>query len=462
MNFKRRPIQTAILVIALVLVTAQPGVAQRTELKPGFNVFSPEQDVEMGREVAMEAERELPIIDDVQLEGYLNRLGRSLASVAPGEDYPYQFKLVNDSSINAFALPGGFIFIHRGIIEAADREAELAGVMAHEIAHVAMRHGTNQASKAYIAQAPLAILGGIFGGGSGVGSILTQLGIGFGASSLFLKFSRDAERQADLMGAQILYDAGIDPTGMSEFFEKLGEEGGGGVEFFSSHPNPENRIDNVQDEIAKLGNPPARYRDNFSDFGRVKDRLADVPEAMPAERRPTATEDDRRTERRPEPPSGRYRRYESPALRLAYPNNWRVFEGRESVTFAPEGGLAGPDGSMVAYGMLVAVFEPRPDRRGRITLEDATDQLIDNLRRSNALRVERGYRRGQLAGRSALSTMLLGESPFGGPERDWLLTVLVPDGRLFYFVGVAPERDFDRYERTFQTMLRELRILPRR
>ena len=460
MSFVARTVRKTIAVIVMVVAAVGPIQAQRTELKPGFNVFSPQQDIEMGREVADEAERELAIIDDADLEGYLNRLGQSLADVAPGEDYPYQFKLVNDSSINAFALPGGFIFIHRGIIEAADREAELAGVMAHEISHVALRHGTNQASKAYIAQAPLAILGGIFGGGSGVGSILTQLGIGFGASSIFLKFSRDAEKQADLMGAQILYDAGMDPTGMSEFFEKLGEEGSGGVEFLKSHPNPENRIDNVQEEIAKLGDRPARYRENFSDFARVKNRLEDVAEARPGDRRPTERED-RPPARGPEPPSGRFRLYESPTLRLAYPDNWRVFEGRETLTFAPDGGLAGPDGSLVAYGMLISVFEPRRDRRGRITLEDATDQLIDSLRRSNQLRIEQGYRRGRLAGRNALSTMLLGQSPTGGAERDWLLTVLVPDGRLFYFVAVAPDSEFDRYERTFDTMLRELRILPR-
>src|SRR5690606_33832490 len=156
--------------------------------------------------------------------------------------------------------------------EAADREAELAGVMAHEIAHVALRHGTNQASKAYVAQAPLALLGGIFGGGGGVGSVLAELGIGFAADSLFLKYSRDAERQADMLGAQILYAAGYAPTGMPEFFEKLEAEGGGrGTEFFSSHPSPGNRAADVAEEIARLGAPRESYRDNFSEFRRVRE-----------------------------------------------------------------------------------------------------------------------------------------------------------------------------------------------
>ena len=293
MNLERQTIQgnsthsagRISLVLLLILVLAVPAAAQRTELKPGWNLFSPQDDVEMGRQVAREAEEQLAIIDDRELERYLERLGQQLAAQAPWEKYPYQFKLVNDKTINAFALPGGFIYINRGIIEAASREAELAGVVAHEIDHVALRHGTNQASKAYLAQAPLAILGSIFGGGGGVGSILTQLGIGFTANSVFLKFSRDAERQADLLGAQILFDAGYDPTGMTEFFEKLEAEHGNGTEFFSSHPNPGNRLENVGDEIQRLGDPPGRYRDNFSDFRRVKARLADVPEAEPRGRR---------------------------------------------------------------------------------------------------------------------------------------------------------------------------------
>ena len=226
MTHKRQSVSRTAAFLAFFLLSAHPGLAQRTELEPGFNIFSPEDDIEMGREVAREAELELEIIDDTLLAEYVNRLGQQLSMVAPFERYPYQFKLVNDTTINAFALPGGFIYIHRGIIEMADREAELAGVIAHEIGHVALRHGTNQASKAYIAQAPLAILGGIFGGGSGVGSILTELGIGFGANSIFLKFSRDAEKQADLLGAQILHDAGYDPRGMTEFFEEDGDRGG--------------------------------------------------------------------------------------------------------------------------------------------------------------------------------------------------------------------------------------------
>jgi predicted Zn-dependent protease len=207
---------------------------------------------------------------------YIDALGKALARHAPGEKYPYQFKLVNDKGINAFALPGGYIYINRGILETADNEAQVAGVVAHEIAHVALRHGTNQVSKAYIAQAPLAVLGGVLG--NGVGGVLAQLGIGFATNSILLKYSRDAEKQADLLGTQMLYDAGYAPAAMVEFFEKIQKESKGrAVEFFSSHPNPENRIGNVQTEIVKLGGTPSRGRTDSPDFRSVKNRLLGMP-----------------------------------------------------------------------------------------------------------------------------------------------------------------------------------------
>ena len=137
---------TATLVLALLSILVPAVLAERTQLKPGWNIFSAQQDVEIGREVSKDAERQLPMLNDRRVDSYLNKLGQRLAAKAPGERYPYQFKAVNDSSINAFALPGGFLYVNRGVIEAADNEAQLAGVMGHEIGHVALRHGTNQAS----------------------------------------------------------------------------------------------------------------------------------------------------------------------------------------------------------------------------------------------------------------------------------------------------------------------------
>jgi len=125
----------------------------QTKVQPGFNVFSVDQDVEIGRQSAGEVERQLPILRDASAQQYVSRIGQRLAAAAPGAKYPYQFKVVNVSDVNAFALPGGFMYINRGLIETAQNEGQLAGVMAHEMSHVALRHGSNQASKAYLAQA---------------------------------------------------------------------------------------------------------------------------------------------------------------------------------------------------------------------------------------------------------------------------------------------------------------------
>jgi hypothetical protein len=444
-----------------ILIAAGPASAQRTELEPGFNIYSPEDDVEIGRRVSAEAEQELALITEAALADYVNRLGLQLAAVAPGERYPYQFRLIHDQAINAFALPGGFIYVNTGIIDAADREAELAGVLAHEIGHVALRHGTNQASRNSFLQLGFGILGGIFGGGGGVGAIVAQAGAGIGAAAFFNRFSRDAERQADLLGAQILYDAGYDPTGMPEFFEKLEAQGGSrGPEFLSSHPNPGNRAESVAGEIAKLGPRPSQYRDNFSDFRRVKARIVELGEpgsgALTRNGPAPAPYD-----QRPDRPSTRYEFYRGASVELVRPNNWAVHEGQSgegSVTLAPERGIQ-TDGSL-AYGLLIATFPALPDSRNRLTLEDASGQLLDELRRSNpGLRVERGFEEMRIGGRTGRTATLNSESTYGGRERDILVTAFGPDGRtLHYFVAVARESDFGLYERAFGTIFDSIRF----
>jgi len=269
---KRSAYITAFALIAVLVLTAHAD--RRTQLKPGWNLFSPEQDVEMGIEVAKQAESQLPILNDPPATAYLNRVGKRLVAHTPNNkpNYVWRFKIVNDRKINAFALPGGFVYINRGVFESADNEAELAGVIAHETAHVVLRHGTSQASKAYIAQAPLSIVGGVLG--NSVGSVLAQLGIRFATDSILLKYSRDAEKQADIVGVQVLHDSGYHPIAMVQFFEKIqAESKGRASEFFSDHPNPENRMNYVQAEIEKLGGPPANARTDSPDFHAIKNRL---------------------------------------------------------------------------------------------------------------------------------------------------------------------------------------------
>src|SRR5215470_5808674 len=199
-----------------------PGSHSQPRFKPGFNLFSPQQDVEIGRQSAQQILTETPMLDDPEIDGYIEQLGAKLASKAAGERFPYQFRVVATREINAFALPGGFLFVNAGAIAAAHNEGELAGVIAHEIAHVSLRHGTNQASKARLARAGLGILGGIAGAGSDsdLGQAIGAIG-GLGANMLFLKYGRAAEKEADLEGARIMVEAGYDPRDMANFFKAL-------------------------------------------------------------------------------------------------------------------------------------------------------------------------------------------------------------------------------------------------
>jgi predicted Zn-dependent protease len=291
------------------------------------------------------------------VDGYLNSLGRRLAEKAPGEKYPYQFKGVNDMSINAFALPGGFLYVNRGTIEAAENEAQLAGVMGHEIGHVALRHGTNQATKAYAWQLPLAAVGGVVGSNSLAG-VLAQLGAGFAVNSVLLKYSRDAERQADLVGTQILYDNRYDPRAMAQFFEKIEAEGKGGrpPQFLSSHPNPENRMQSVLKETEKLGGLPANYKSDSAEFQEIKRYIRSLPPAPKggSQRQPSRQEQGRL--QKPPRPSDRLQTYSGELLQLSHPDNWRVYGQGHSQTLAPEGGIVGDQA--LGYGVIISVLSP--------------------------------------------------------------------------------------------------------
>jgi hypothetical protein len=453
--------RTAVAVLAaLVLILPPAALAERTKVKPGWNLFSPQQDVEMGREVARDAERKLPMLNDRRVDDYLNNLGRRLAARAPGERYPYQFKAVNDASINAFALPGGFLYVHRGVIEAADNEAQLAGVMAHEIGHVALRHGTSQATKSYAAQVPLAILGGVLGSNS-VGAVMAQLGAEFVTSSVLLKYSRDAERQADLIGTQILYDNNYDPRAMAQFFEKIEAEGKGGraPQFLSSHPNPENRIGKVTQEVQNLGGLQSNYKSDSAEFQAIKRYVRSLPSA-PRSLSQRSSGGSSGGSGRPGVPSERYQVLENNSFSMRHPDNWQAYGQGNSITIAPQGGIVdnGRGAGALGHGVIVSAAEPHNDRAAQITLEEATDQLVQDLRQSNPnMRVARRHERIRIGSERALSTMLTNESPLGGREYDWLVTVLRPEG-LIYFVFVAPERDFDVYEDAFRAMLDSVRF----
>jgi predicted Zn-dependent protease len=270
---------TAILVI--IFVAALMGAQGPTECHAGFNLFSKDQDVQLGKESADQVRKQMTVIKDPVLSAYVTRVGQRLVSSREAQEsgFPFTFEVVADPSINAFALPGGPMFINTGLLRAVDNEAQLAGVMGHEMSHVILRHGTNQASKAQLIQLP-ALLGSQMAGTSLVGK-LAQAGIGFGAGGVLRKFSRSAESQADLMGSHLMAEAGYDPVQLAHFFEKLNTESGQHpVQFFSDHPNPENRERAIEQEAQRL--PAQNYTYQTGDFQPMKQAIARVHEKPPA------------------------------------------------------------------------------------------------------------------------------------------------------------------------------------
>ena len=449
-----------ILLYALCVFGCTPICAQRTQLKPGWNMFSPQQDMQVGRQAATDAARRLPMCNSARADAYLTQLGNRLVAHlnTSGVEYPWEFHCVNDRSINAFALPGGYVFVNRGAIETADNEAELAAVMAHELSHVALRHGTNQATKAQAAQAGVGIFGALFGGSTG-GALLTQLG-SFTAGGVLLKYSRGAETQADVMGTQVLYDAGYDPRAMAQFFEKLNQEtkGKNPPEFLSDHPNPENRVERVDEEIEKLGGAPPNARRDTPEFEAVKREVIKLPVVKNGVPRAASTGGGKPTGP-PPPPSTNSTSYQNASLSLQYPDNWKQFGGDENgATFGPEGGVVN-DGSghgALAYGLTLGTAKGQGS--DATTLESSTQQLISELQKTNPnMKITRQPKNVKLNEQPATSTYLVNDSPGGGKETDWIITVARPQG-MVYFVCTAPQSEFENYHQACGAALDTVRF----
>jgi beta-barrel assembly-enhancing protease len=261
----------------LLCLTTSIASARRAgdPLRPGFNMFSKDQDVQLGQENAQEVLKQYEVVQNQSLQDYVRRLGDRLAGTVEARQsgFKFTFTLLNVQQINAFALPGGPMFIYTGIFKPADNEGQLAGVMAHEMSHVILRHGTHEASKANLIKLPLA-LAGAASGGSLLGQV-AQMGLGLTANSFILKFSRDAESEADALGSHLMSEAGYNPIEMARFFEKLAASGGQGPQFLSDHPNPGNRERAIEQEIRTL--PQRQYGSDSGDFARVKSQIAALP-----------------------------------------------------------------------------------------------------------------------------------------------------------------------------------------
>jgi beta-barrel assembly-enhancing protease len=454
----------ALLTLALVVLHAAAAGAQ-TRITAPRNSFTPAQDVEIGRKAAAEVRQQVPLVRESDIDGYVERVGRRLVDAIPAElrhsEFDYTFQVVNASDINAFALPGGPMFVNRGMIAAARTEGEVAGVMAHELSHVVLRHGTAQATKAQkyqFGELAGAIIGSIVGGTAG--AVIAQ-GTQFGLGTYFLRFSREYEKQADLQGAQIMARAGYDPRDMAAMFKTIQQQQTSRApQWLSDHPDPGNRSAYITTEAQALQVQPGS-RDSRQ-LDAVKAELQRMPPAPTTEQimknaqasqSPGGGQGSVGTSGSLSdsvaPPSTRFETYDvGSVFRVAVPSNWRQLKGSGSVTFAPEGAFATTNGSSTfTHGIEMGVA-----RNDAPDLASATNALVQGFAQTNPrLRAEGQPLHVGFAGRQGLQVRLANVSEgTHDSEVIVLTTALMDDGNLLYSIGVAPEREFERYSATLQ------------
>ncbi len=447
------PLGVCAFVLSMVACAARtPGTPPR----PGFNLFSKQQDIQLGQQAAAQVRQQYQVVQNQDLQNYIRTVGDKLARTpeAAQSGFPFSFTLLNANEVNAFALPGGPAFVFSGLIKSADNEAQLAGVLAHELSHVILRHGTNQASKANLIQLPAAIAGAVVGNGT-MGQLINA-GLGLGLNGLFLKFSRTDEAQADELGTRLMSEAGYNPIEMARFFEKLQAQGGPGVpQFLSDHPNPGNRVKDVEAVIRTL--PQRQYNASTGEFEHEKQLVAQLP-PPPKQPRQQAQQGPQSADGT----SGGFQTLQGQNFSLQYPAGWQAFGDQNSsmVTIAPRQGLVQDrsGNTQVGAGAIVSYYVPEQNREN---LQQATSDLIHHLHTQNpGMQVSSNPRRVRVDGSQGLVTTLASDSPFGGGERDLLLTVQRPEG-IFYMVFVAPDQNFNQLQGAFNEMVQSIRFTQR-
>ena len=441
----------------------------QTKIVYHANKFKLADDVKLGRQAAAEAEQQFPMLRDTEVNAYVEKIGQRLVAAIPSEfqhsEFRYYFKVVNARDINAFALPGGPMYVNRGMIEAARTEGEMAGVMAHELSHVALRHGTAQATKAGKYQTGAAIAGIL-------GTILGGPGLGQAAQApfalTFLKYSREYETEADLLGARIMASAGYDPRDLANMFRTIeAQGGGGGGGFFSDHPSPADRYARINQEAQYL-RVSNRATDN-RDFFAIKEKLRGYPRAQTmaeiqqgGRRNPNDGNGDRTNypsapRGRVEYPSSRWRSYTAlGVVRLSAPDNWRELSEQGSVWYAPNGGYGSANGQNVfTHGVNVGLAQTN-----NRNLQQATNEFLNGLQQGNAnLRARSDYQRTNVAGRNGLAISLSNTNEATGqPEIVNVVTTQLRSGELLYIITVAPVSDYNNYQTTFQNVLRSVQL----
>jgi Zn-dependent protease with chaperone function len=459
----------------LCAVIAATALEAQTVIKLPKNKYTPEQDVKLGLEAAAEVRKQYPIIQDERIAKYLTAIGDRLVAAAPAElkkpVYQYSFTPVNLKEINAFALPGGPMFVQRGMFDAAKEEGEVAGVMAHELSHVLLRHGTANATKAENPWLQLGQIAGQVGGaivGGNVGSYIAQ-GSQFGLGTLLLRYSRDFEKQADLLGAQIMAAAGYDPRALAHMFETIAKqagESGGQPQWMSSHPDPGNRTVYItrEAESLKIADTP-----DIREFPVVKSVFAALPPAKSMrdlERGNAAAEGgaggseaaaSAGTPGQPvAAPSGPFRDISGGKIfQASVPANWTPLASKSSIKVVPQNGYGPMNGQTVfTHGVEFGILKAESR-----DLVEATNNWLKAIAQANPeMRLAGQQQQMQISQRSALGTPIVNPSPLGGREIIGVYTTFLADGSLFYYLTVVPEKDAAAFQDAFRKIGQSIRL----
>src|SRR5437762_4555581 len=466
----QRAIASALLVWTVGVLPI--AVVAQTRIVAPKNKYSVQDDIKLGNQAVAQVERQLPILNDSIATRYVESVGQKLVAAVPAEfqhpEFNYRFKVVNASDINAFALPGGAMYVNRGMIQAAHNEGEVAGVMAHELSHVALRHGTAQATKAqkYAIGAGVAGILGTILGGPGLGQVAQAP-----FAVYFLKFSREYETEADLLGARIMANAGYDPRDLANMFQTIERQGGGGGGFLSDHPSPTNRYARINQEAQLLRINTATRTDD-REFFSVQERLRGYPRAQ------TMAEIQRSGQRYPNQggnyptgdrtgypaptgrvdyPSSRYRSYNEGTFTISVPDNWREVNDQNGLWFAPNGGFGSASNGQTVFTHAVNAGVAQ-SRYGN--LQQATNDFINGLQQGNPnLRARSNYQRLTVDGRAGYFITLNNvNEATNQPEVANVVTTQLRNGGMFYLIQVSPNNDYGTYQGVFSNILRSLQL----
>ncbi len=451
--------------LLIVLIIPIAGYSQRparqAEVKVQKTSLTVDQERQLGKEAAAQVEREMEVVRNPEIEGWLNQIGQRLAKTPQANAYPYYFKLVNEDSINAFALPGGPMYVHTGLLKAADNEGEVAGVLAHEMSHVALRHGAAQISKQQTWGTLFEVLGAVTGGSGGQCGLLCQageLGVGLAQNSVLMKYSRGYEHDADLNGARMMSTAGYDPMQLPKFFEKLEATMGTAAEpkglslWMSSHPATGSRIQYVSQDIRFY--PKRDYTADTGNFPRVKQAVASLPAPKP--KPATLILAKKGASPRSNLPAG-FKDYQANGFAIAYPSGWQIGQAQpgSSLFVVPSGGAArgANGGAELLFGAMLDYYVPQAGA-GAVNLDASTKEFVDSLRKGDSnLRADRPER-AEIGGKPALMTKLNTKTSLQRePDQVVYLYTVAQEGGLWYIVLAAQPSRLDEFNPVFKQMI---------